>query len=233
MVQSTSHLRLAEQGLLHHTEPGLFRGWPFGMEWSPICSPVTSNREYSSRNSLSNLKQHYLAVLGLGALLSSPTWRGTKINVWNEWMNEWKVLDKPIALCDFSLILVQFLHKLVSGILHCTVYETDQDDPVQKQQFAIFILGRACIWFKADPCVIYDPPFVRSIGNAMHGTSLWLLQPVEIFSFSLYSSLFWLPEIGTRTLLINPMSYSVHWRTFASGRLKLMKLTLRHAYSLN
>src|SRR6218665_691704 len=28
---------------------------------------------YSPRNSFSNLKQHYLAVLGLGALLSSPT----------------------------------------------------------------------------------------------------------------------------------------------------------------
>ena len=29
--------------------------------------------EYSPRNSFSNLKQYYLAVLGLGALLSSPT----------------------------------------------------------------------------------------------------------------------------------------------------------------
>jgi len=29
--------------------------------------------EYSHRNSLSNLKQHYLAALGLGALLSSLT----------------------------------------------------------------------------------------------------------------------------------------------------------------
>ena len=27
---------------LHHAEPGLFRGWPFGMEWSPIGSPDTS-----------------------------------------------------------------------------------------------------------------------------------------------------------------------------------------------
>ena len=27
---------------LHHAEPDLFRGWPFGMEWSPIGSPVTS-----------------------------------------------------------------------------------------------------------------------------------------------------------------------------------------------
>src|SRR6218665_2270530 len=26
----------------HHAEPGLLRGWPFGMEWSPIGSPVTS-----------------------------------------------------------------------------------------------------------------------------------------------------------------------------------------------
>ena len=33
-------------------------------------------QEYSPRNSFSNLKQHYSAVLGLGALLSSPTWRG-------------------------------------------------------------------------------------------------------------------------------------------------------------
>src|SRR6218665_843110 len=29
--------------------------------------------EYSPRNSFSNLKQHYSATLGLGALLSSPT----------------------------------------------------------------------------------------------------------------------------------------------------------------
>jgi len=27
---------------LHHVEPGLFRGWPFGMKWSPIGSLVTS-----------------------------------------------------------------------------------------------------------------------------------------------------------------------------------------------
>ncbi len=57
-------------------------------------------------------------------------------------------------MCVFSLILVQFLH-LVSGILHCTVYKTDQDDPVQKLEFVIFILGRARIWFKADGCVTY------------------------------------------------------------------------------
>src|SRR6218665_3331391 len=31
--------------------------------------------EYSPRNSFSNLKQHYLAALGLGALLSSPCTR--------------------------------------------------------------------------------------------------------------------------------------------------------------
>ena len=31
------------------------------------------NSEYSPRNSISNLKQHYSAALGLGALLSSPT----------------------------------------------------------------------------------------------------------------------------------------------------------------
>ena len=30
----------------------------------------------SPRNSFSNLKQRYSAVLGLGVLLSSPTWRG-------------------------------------------------------------------------------------------------------------------------------------------------------------
>jgi len=30
---------------------------------------------YSVRNSFSNLKQHYSAMLGLGALLSRPTWR--------------------------------------------------------------------------------------------------------------------------------------------------------------
>src|SRR6218665_4137166 len=55
---------------LHNAEPGLLRGRPFGMEWSPTGSPVT---EYSPRNSFSNLKQHYSAALGLGALLSSPT----------------------------------------------------------------------------------------------------------------------------------------------------------------
>ena len=32
--------------------------------------------EYSTRNSFRNLKQHYSVALGLGALLSSPTWRG-------------------------------------------------------------------------------------------------------------------------------------------------------------
>src|SRR6218665_1313467 len=27
---------------LHHAQPGLLRGWRFGMEWSPIGSSVTS-----------------------------------------------------------------------------------------------------------------------------------------------------------------------------------------------
>jgi len=27
---------------LHHAEPGLLRGWPVGMEWSPVGYPVTS-----------------------------------------------------------------------------------------------------------------------------------------------------------------------------------------------
>src|SRR6218665_2296516 len=81
-VRSTRHLRSAEQGLrpscpicshLHHAEPGLLRGRPFSMEWSPTGSPAGHFLEYSPRNSVSNLKQHYSAALGLGALLSSPT----------------------------------------------------------------------------------------------------------------------------------------------------------------
>src|SRR6218665_1777836 len=42
--------------------------------WSGMVSDWLSGHflEYSSRNSFSNSKQHYSAVLGLGALLSSP-----------------------------------------------------------------------------------------------------------------------------------------------------------------
>ena len=37
------------------------------------AASVIEYLEYSPRNSFSNLKQHYSAALGLGALLSSPT----------------------------------------------------------------------------------------------------------------------------------------------------------------
>ena len=62
------------------------RCYPAGSQGS-LLSPLSSLtcrlhcwrswfQEYSPRNSFSNLKQHYSAALGLGALLSSPTWRG-------------------------------------------------------------------------------------------------------------------------------------------------------------
>jgi len=40
--------------------------------------------EYSARNSFSNLKQHYSAALGFGALLSSPHLKRRYIDVCNE-----------------------------------------------------------------------------------------------------------------------------------------------------
>ena len=64
-ARSTRHLLSAEQGLLRvpffrifHAEPGLLRDWPF-------YSLSGHFLEYSPRNSFSNLKQHYLAALGL------------------------------------------------------------------------------------------------------------------------------------------------------------------------
>jgi len=51
---------------------------PWSALWYGMVSHWLSGHflEYSPRNSFSNLKQHYSAALGFGALLSSPTWRG-------------------------------------------------------------------------------------------------------------------------------------------------------------
>src|SRR6218665_1742063 len=54
---------------LHHAEPGLLRGRPFSMEWSPTGLP--SFPRVFSQKFLQQLKQHYSAALGLGAFLSS------------------------------------------------------------------------------------------------------------------------------------------------------------------
>src|SRR6218665_1286163 len=78
-AQSTCHLRSAEQGLLHvpfaRTSAMQARPSPWLALWYGMVSHWLSSHflEYSPRNSFSNLKQHYLAMLGLGALLSSPT----------------------------------------------------------------------------------------------------------------------------------------------------------------
>src|SRR6218665_1963527 len=78
-VRSTRHLRSAEQGLLHvpFDRTSTMQSGP--SPWSALWYEMVSHwlyghfLEYSPRNSFSNLKQHYSAVLGLGALLSSPT----------------------------------------------------------------------------------------------------------------------------------------------------------------
>src|SRR6218665_651429 len=48
---------------------------PWSVLWYGMISHWLSGHflEYSPRNFFSNLKQHYSAALGLGALLSSPT----------------------------------------------------------------------------------------------------------------------------------------------------------------
>src|SRR6218665_3514810 len=68
-IQSTRHLYSAEQSHLLAPPPcTIFRGWPFGMEWSPIGSlVVTRVLGYSPRNSFSKLKQHYLSALAAGS----------------------------------------------------------------------------------------------------------------------------------------------------------------------
>src|SRR6218665_1918917 len=70
---STRHLRSAEQGLLHvpFARTSIMQSRAFS-----VVGPLVWNGhflEYSPRNSFSNLKQHYSAVLGLGAFLSSLT----------------------------------------------------------------------------------------------------------------------------------------------------------------
>src|SRR6218665_1681266 len=78
-ARSTRHLRSAEKCLLHvpfvrtsimQSRPSLLLALWYGMVSHWISSHFL---EYSPRNSFSNLKQHHLAALGLGALLSSPT----------------------------------------------------------------------------------------------------------------------------------------------------------------
>src|SRR6218665_2517132 len=78
---STRHLRSAEQGILHvqfactsshppcRAGPCLWLALWYGMVSHLLPGHFLG---YSPRISFSNLKQHYLAALGLGALLSSP-----------------------------------------------------------------------------------------------------------------------------------------------------------------
>src|SRR6218665_3015488 len=73
-ARSTRHLRSAEQGLLHacpicshlhHAEPGLLRGWPFGMEWSSSGSghfPIVFSQKF-----LQQLKPTLFGLAGVGS----------------------------------------------------------------------------------------------------------------------------------------------------------------------
>ena len=81
-ARSTRRLRSAEQGLLHvpFARTSIMQSRAFSvvgpLVWNGLPLALRHSLEYSPRNSFSTLKQHYSAVLGLGALLSSPTWRG-------------------------------------------------------------------------------------------------------------------------------------------------------------
>src|SRR6218665_2333634 len=92
-ARSTRHLCSAEQGLLSHVSDSMLpmllinlshllapppcraRPSPWLAIWYGMVSHWLSGHflEYSPKTSFSNLKQHYSAALGLGALLSSPT----------------------------------------------------------------------------------------------------------------------------------------------------------------
>src|SRR6218665_3949680 len=67
MASFMSHL-LAPPSCRAGPSPWLARWYGMVSHW--LCGHLL---EYSPRNSFSNLKQHYSAALGLGALLSSPT----------------------------------------------------------------------------------------------------------------------------------------------------------------
>src|SRR6218665_1990596 len=78
-ARSTRRLRSAEQGLLHvpFARTSIMQSRAFSvvgpLVWNGLPLALRHSLEYSPRNSFSTLKQHYSAVLGLGALLSSPT----------------------------------------------------------------------------------------------------------------------------------------------------------------
>ena len=87
-------VRLSRASFMSHLlAPPTCRSGPF--PWLALWYGMVSHwlsgsfQEYSPWNSFSNLKQHYSAALGLGALLSNPTLKRRYINVCNEWMNEW------------------------------------------------------------------------------------------------------------------------------------------------
>src|SRR6218665_351836 len=73
----TTFVRLSKASFMSQLlAPPPCRAGPF--PWLALWYGMVSHglsghfQEYSPRNSVSNLKQHYSAVLGLGALLSSP-----------------------------------------------------------------------------------------------------------------------------------------------------------------
>ena len=97
-LYSYTFVRLSKTGLLHvplkfcshlhDAEPGLLRGWPFN--YGIVSHWLFGHfQEYSPRNSFSNLKQHYLAALGFGALLSSLVPLEEALYKCLQWMNAW------------------------------------------------------------------------------------------------------------------------------------------------
>src|SRR6218665_534611 len=78
-VRSTCHLRSAEQGLLHvpFARTSTMESRAFSMVgplvWNNLRLALRSLPRVFSQKFLQQLKQHYLAEVGLGARLSSPT----------------------------------------------------------------------------------------------------------------------------------------------------------------
>src|SRR6218665_4048267 len=96
---------------------GLLRGRPFGIRNGlPLALRSLPRLEYSPRNSFSNLKQHYSAAQGLGALLSIVPLEEALYKCL-QLMNEFFLLLSVDAIVYFvSAILLLFILKLYKSI---------------------------------------------------------------------------------------------------------------------
>src|SRR6218665_1632359 len=89
-VRSTRHLRSADQGLLHvqFARTSVMQSRAFSVVgsfvWNGLPLALRSLPRVFSQKFLQQLKEHYSAALGFGALLSSPHLKRRYINVCNE-----------------------------------------------------------------------------------------------------------------------------------------------------